>query len=316
MNCRFRPGISVALFISMLNVALTCHAADTPQQTLVAITIDDIPGPSSRSSSATEVATRMLAVFRKHNLQGVYGMMVGGNASNAPQSLAVLKQWVSDGQLLGSHTWSHPDLASISADEFIADIRKNEPLLQEIMGSRDWRFFRFPYLAEGDTPEKRNAVRQFLAQGGYRTAEVTMDFFDSEWVEPYERCLKLARMDDARWLRTSYVENALYGLEIAERLSAAVAGRPIKHVLLLHFGRIQADVLDELLTKFEERGVRFVGLHEALSDPIYEVDTAIVRPRSYTFLNQLRLKMGLRNPSRVQELYDLLPEERLSSICK
>lgn len=315
MNCRFRPGISVALFISMLNVALTCHAADTPQQTLVAITIDDIPGPSSRSSAATEITTSMLAALRKHNLQGVYGMMVGGNA-NAPQSRAILEQWVASGQLLGSHTWSHPDLAAITAHDFIADIQKNEPLLREIMGRREWHFFRFPYLAEGDTIEKRNAVRQHLARSGYRPAEVTMDFFDSEWVEPYERCLAKGRTDDLQWLRTSYLENALYGLEIAERLSDAVAGRPIKHVLLLHFGRIQADVLDELLTKLKERGVRFVSLHDALSDPIYDVDTGIVRQRSYTFLNQLRLKIGLKNPSRVQELYDLLPEERLSSICK
>ncbi len=258
----------------------------------------------------------MLAVFRKHNLQGVYGMMVGGNANDVPQSRAVLERWVGSGQLLGSHTWSHPDLSAITADEFIADIQRNEPPLQEIMGSRDWHFFRFPYLAEGDTLEKRSAVRQHLAQSGYRTAQVTMDFFDSEWVEPYERCLNKGRKEDAQWLRTSYVENALYGLEIAERLSDAVAGRPIKHVLLLHFGRIQADVLDELLSRFEERGVRFISLPEALSDPIYNVDTGIVRRRSYTFLNQLRLKMGLKNPPRVQELYNLLPEERLSSICK
>lgn len=294
---------------------MSSHAASASQQTLVAITVDDIPGPSSRSSVAGEIATRMLAVFRKHNLQGVYGMMVGGNAGNA-QSRAVLEQWVTEGQLLGSHTWYHQDLAAITADAFIADIHKNEPLLEEVMGRRDWHFFRFPYLAEGDTAEKRGAVRQHLSQSGYRTAQVTMDFFDSEWVEPYERCLRQGRADDAQWLRISYIENALYGLEIAERLSDAVADRPIKHVLLLHFGRIQAEVLDELLTKFEERGVRFVSLDEALSDPIYNVDTGIVRRRSYTFLNQLRLKMGLSNPPRVQELYDLLPEERLSSICK
>ena len=65
-----------------------------------------------------------------------------------------------------------------------------------------------------------------------------------------------------------------------------------------------------------ERGVRFVGLDDALSDPVYSVDTGIVRQRSYTLLNQLRVMKGLKNPPRVQELYDLLPEDRLSSICK
>lgn len=58
-----------------------------------------------------------------------------------------------------------------------------------------------------------------------------------------------------------------------------------------------------------------LGPKEVLSDPIYSADTEIGRQLPYTFLNQLRINIGMSNP-RVQELYDLLPEERLSSICR
>lgn len=32
---------------------------------------------------------------------------------------------------------------------------------------------RYPYLAEGDTLEKRNTIRSYLFKNGYRIAEVT-----------------------------------------------------------------------------------------------------------------------------------------------
>ena len=292
------------------------HVVDgTTLSTEVAITIDDIPGTPSRTVDGPAVASAILAAFKKHHLTGVYGMMVGSFVQSTPTSRQVLRQWVDSGQLLANHTWSHLDLVKVSADDFIADVRQNESLLATLMGQREWRYLRFPYLAEGDNEEKRRAVRDYLASHNYQTAQVTFDFFDYEWIDPYNRCLSKGRVTDAAWLRHSYVQNALYGLKIAQRLSLAVIGRQIKQVLLVHFGRIQADVMDESLTALEQQGVHFIDLRDALSDLVYSIDTRIVSQRSYTFLNQLRLQKGMDNPARVQELYDLLPEARLASIC-
>ena len=121
---------------------------------------------------------------------------------------------------------------------------------------------------------------------------------------------------EIQWLRKSFLENARYGLEIAQRLAGLAAHRPIKHILLLHFGQIEADMMDDLLTAYESQGVRIIGLPEALSDPIYQTDTHVVHPRSYTFLNQIRLQKNLDNPKRVTELYSKLPEDKLSSLCE
>ncbi len=44
------------------------------------------------------------------------------------------------------------------------------------MGSRDWHWFRYPFVHQGDTIEKRRAVRTYLREHGYKIAEVTLDF--------------------------------------------------------------------------------------------------------------------------------------------
>jgi gamma-glutamyltranspeptidase len=47
-----------------------------------------------------------------------------------------------------------------------------EAALREAVDGEDWHWFRYPYLHEGETPEKRHAVRQFLKRRGYRVAQV------------------------------------------------------------------------------------------------------------------------------------------------
>lgn len=56
-------------------------------------------------------------------------------------------------------------------------------------------FSAIPYLAEGDTLTKRDAVRHYLFARGYRIAEVTVDYHDWAWNDAFTRCL--ARQDPA-----------------------------------------------------------------------------------------------------------------------
>ena len=47
-----------------------------------------------------------------------------------------------------------------SLAEFEADSSRNEPLLREWVKGEDWHWFRFPFLAEDDTPEKVTAFER------------------------------------------------------------------------------------------------------------------------------------------------------------
>ena len=93
-----------------------------------------------------------------------------------PAGPAILRSWMASGNLLGSHTYSHPDLESMSVVDFEDNILKNEPALQQYAGETDWHYFRYPFLHEGETLEKRRAIESYLKEHGYKTAEVSLDF--------------------------------------------------------------------------------------------------------------------------------------------
>lgn len=283
----------------------------------VAITVDDLPGNASLPSHVSRmmIAQKMLAVFNKHHLKEIYGLINGNKVEETSDGLAVLRQWLKAGQLLGNHTFSHLDLAKTNSSEYIADINKNEPILNQLMVNKDYRYFRYPYLSEGNTQEKRDTIRQFLLNNGYKIAPVTVDFFDYEWNNPYVRCLNQHDTSSIAWLKKTYLEQALNALTIAHTLSISLAHRDIKHVLLIHINSFNAEMLDELLTAYEKHHVIFIPLQEALSDKIYKINPNVVRDRAYTFLNQLRLSRGLENPDIVTKLYASVPEDKLNQLC-
>jgi hypothetical protein len=55
-------------------------------------------------------------------------------------------------------------------------------------------------------------------------------------------------------------------------------------------------MLDDLLTMYERRGVRFVSVAEALTDPIYGIDPGMAGGAN--FLRQLLHATGRRPPQR------------------
>jgi peptidoglycan/xylan/chitin deacetylase (PgdA/CDA1 family) len=219
-------------------------------------------------------------------------------------------------QLLGNHGYGHLDLAITAEKAYIADIEKNELLLEQLMGQGDYRYYRYPFLSEGETKAKRDSVRAFLQENHYKIAEVTVDFFEYQWNDPYVRCLNRHKEEELRWLTDNYLQQAENALVIASLLSNQLYHREIKHVLLLHMNAFTAEMLDDLLTHYEQQGVTFISLGEALSDKAYQFNPDIARVRAYTFLNQVRLAYHLDNPKRVEELYDSFPEDKLNKLCQ
>src|SRR6202022_2809701 len=68
--------------------------------------------------------------------------------------------------------------ARITTEAFQQDILRAEELLTAF--PRFQKIFRFPYLKEGETAIKRDAMRSFLAAQRYRTGHVTIDA--SDWI--------------------------------------------------------------------------------------------------------------------------------------
>lgn len=284
----------------------------------IAITVDDLPenGNLPTNLNRIDLVKKMLLVFKKHHVSGVYGLINGNKVSENSEGLNVLSEWVKAGHYLGNHTFEHLDLAKVSTHDYIVDIQKNEPILARLMPKNNYHYFRYPYLSEGNTQVKRDGIRQFLFQNNYQIASVTVDFFEYEWNDPYVRCLNKRDEKSIQWLRETYIEQANNALVISHELSQLVFKRDIKNVLLIHINAFTVEILDELLTAYEKQNVKFISLADALSDEVYQINPNVVRDRAYTFLNQVRLGKGLNNPEIVEKLYATLPEDKLNQLCR
>ena len=246
----------------------------------IAFTFDDLPAHSALPAGVTrlDVATKIIAALHDSGMPPVYGFVNGARVEEKPEDAAVLRAWRAAGYPLGNHTWSHMNLNQHSVEEFDAEITRNEPILQKEMGGQDWHWFRFPFLAEGDTPEKHAAVRRVLARRGYKIAAVTMSFGDYQWNEPYARCKDKGDENAIAMLKATYLASADANIVYYRELAQTLFGRDIPYVLLMHIGALDAEMLPQLLDLYRSRGFRFVTLQEAEQDPWYRPETNVKLP--------------------------------------
>ena len=196
------------LLLGNLVLSVLCAVNSSAQQ--VALTFDDLPAHGALPTGQTrlQIANSILTTLHDQNLPEVYGFINAAQLEKAPDDMAVLKAWRAAGQPLGSHTYSHPSLNDLTPAEFETEITRNEPVLSSLMAGQDWHWFRYPFLWEGDTLEKRRTVRAYLQQNGYRVAQVSLDFGDYLWNAPYARCADKHDDKAIDSLRTTYLSTA------------------------------------------------------------------------------------------------------------
>jgi peptidoglycan-N-acetylglucosamine deacetylase len=193
--------------------------------------------------------------LRQHTITGVFGFINAARAADDSGPRA-LEPWLAAGHPLGNHTFTHANLDEISVADYTADIEKNDAFLAAMLGDDPAararrRTFRYPFLREGRDAATIDAVQAYLRQNHYRIAEVTIDFGDWAYNGPYARCVARDARDAIDGLRRDFIERALYVLDWSKATAAALYGRPIPHVLVLHTGSFDALVLDELLSAYE-----------------------------------------------------------------
>ena len=287
-------------------LGLLLFAATVAHAQQMAITFDDLPAHGDKPAAATRlgIAQSILATLKQEHMPPTYGFINGTRPEADASSPAVLEAWRAAGQPLGNHTWSHQDLNNETPEQFEAQITQVEPLLKHLMGAKDWHWLRYPYLHEGDTLAKRRAVRAWLAAHRYRIAEVTMDFGDYLWNPPYARCMD--KHDDAAIgrLHDSYLAAANQYYDLFRQLSQMVYGRDVKYVLLMHVGAFNTKMLPELLALYRSKGVRFISLPAAMSDPAYRDDPDIGAPGG-TLLDLMMQKNKLAIPANSKPVEEL-----------
>ena len=262
-----------ALLLAAAFAASPRPAAAAPPPRPLVVTVDDLPvaagGLHTDAADRARVTDGLLAALAKHRVPAV-GFVIWGNVKE-PADRAILQKWIAAGHELGNHSFSHPNLTRLEAEAWIADAEKGRAGLDGFLRERErvLRFFRFPYLNEGDAPAKLDAVREWLARSGQRNLTVTIDDQDWSFEEPW---VKAERAGDAAALArvaADYLAALQLSVRHAEAKGDEVLGRRAPQVLLLHANAVGAANWDRLFTWLEETGHRFAPAEEVLADPVF-----------------------------------------------
>ena len=309
-----RSGSIGAVWVAALLLASTAAAAHPKLK--VALTFDDLPinGTLATGAKQSEYARDTVAVLKKHRIPPSYGFINAWKLEGNPDGARALRIWVAAGNPVGNHTYSHISLTKNSVEDFKADVLRNEPALELLMpegATSRWRWFRYPFLHEGDTLEKRRAVRAFLAGAGYRIAQTTLDWEDYLWNSAHAACVMKNDPASIAWLRRSYLDIAQEYIRVQRELSRQVFGRDINHVLLLHLGSYSPHILPDLFKLLADEGFEIVTLEEAQSDAVYETDPDVADGTGGTLTELMMLKKQVSWPKISDK-----PRERLATICR
>ncbi|MGD0988854.1 MAG: polysaccharide deacetylase family protein [Candidatus Sulfotelmatobacter sp.] len=310
MNCSCSVFRWNAIFLFLAAFVCAFGGVSTAQK--LAITMDDLPLNGQLPPGVTRVETTrgVLEILKKRHVPPVYGFINAKKLEGNEGAAQALKLWAA-AEPVGNHTYSHMDLEQNSAEAFERDIDENEPALELLEAKDNWHWLRYPYLREGDTVEKRRAVRAYLKIRGYRIAQVTLDWEDYLWNTAYARCATKGDAKSIEWLRTSYLATASEFLDLGREQAKLIYGHDINYVLLMHLGAYSSTILPDALDLLKKKGFKLVTLEEAESDAAYEGDPDVGMHDAGTLLDQWMQVKQIKYPPHAEK-----PYKELESVCQ
>lgn len=231
------------------------------------ITMDDFFWQDSLRLSSDERNQSILATLSKHSIKAAL-FVIGRNVED-DKGRELLSAWDRAGHMIANHTYSHRNLNARDADvkQYQDDILHAEALLKDFPRFR--KYLRFPMLKEGDTVAKRDAMRAFLAEHGYRNGHVTID--DSDWYinQRLTARLKDTPAADVKPYRDYYLDHMWTRADYYNKLAQRVAGYQVKHTVLVHFNLLNSLFLDDVISMFKAKGWQPVDAEDAYTDPVF-----------------------------------------------
>ena len=170
---------------------------------------------------------QILDVLKKHNVPGAF-FLVGNYLEQNPE---LVKRMADEGHIVGNHTYHHSDMSQISdLASFEKELTAVEELYKNITGAEMSNYYRPP---QGVYSEENLKMAKEL---GYRTVFWSLAYVD--WNNDSQ-----PTADEAFSKLLPRIHNGA--------------------IILLHStSQTNAEILDELLTKWEEMGYSFISLDD------------------------------------------------------
>jgi peptidoglycan/xylan/chitin deacetylase (PgdA/CDA1 family) len=198
----------------------------------LALTVDD--------GTSTEVVAAFAAFAADSGVRLTF--FPNGCYRSWTDNAAVLRPLVDAGQVaFGNHTWSHPDLTTLSDSQVAEEITRNQQFLRSTFGIRDTPFLRPPYGARNER------IDRIAADLGHPTIAM--------WN---------GTLDDSRLLTA------------AELLAAARQWFTARTIVVGHANHPTVTTLyGDLLALLSERGLRTVTLADVWATPAQRLRGAV-----------------------------------------
>lgn len=264
-SCRYSFTFKMTLSRTLSTLFLAFLCSTGMAQTL-SLTFDDGLNPDTQPK-AQEWNQRILSHLKAADISAMVFPSLARTGTGA--GLDLIMDWSKAGHAVGNHTATHRSLASpkLTLADFIQDTQQADAVLRHFP---TWvPMLRFPYLKEGDTLEKRDGMRAWMAANGYRAAPVSIDASDWYYNQIFGAHIKNGAQDKAAQVKQAYIEHLLDRASYYDALAKQVLGRSPMHVMLLHTSEINAAALPEIVAAFRECGWTFVSPRTAFEDALY-----------------------------------------------
>jgi peptidoglycan-N-acetylglucosamine deacetylase len=241
----------------------------------VAITMDDPNTGDTPLMTWQERNDAILRTLKIHDLQAA--LFVCGKRIETDSGKALLESWNNAGHWICNHSYAHNYFhgAKVTLEHTAKDFLHCDSLINTY--SMFKKFYRYPFLKEGNTIDKRDGFRNTLASYGYRNGYVTIDasdwYIDSRLIDSLKKNPSL----DYTPFKEFYLQHFYERAQFYNDLALKVTGRQITHTLLIHHSLLNALFLDDLINMFIEKGWEVVDVGKAYyMDSIYNEQTDIL----------------------------------------
>jgi len=233
----------------------------------LALTMDDPNLKLDNMLRWQDANSRVLKALDSRNVKAA--LFVCGMRVDEYDGGKLLSTWDQAGHLICNHSYSHLNYCDtrFGYSDFAVDFLKNEKIIAPYHNRTT--LFRYPFLKEGDTVEKRDKFRALLKENGYRVGHVTIDA--SDWYVNERMCDHWVKKpkDSINPYRDYLIAHLLDRAAFYRQLAIDVLNRDIRHTLLVHYNPLNALVLPEVMTAFEANGWQWVDAALAYQDEVF-----------------------------------------------
>jgi peptidoglycan/xylan/chitin deacetylase (PgdA/CDA1 family) len=266
-----RPEASMIALVAWLTMAALLLPSLAHSQT-ISLTFDD--GPVMADKIGLTAAARNTAILKQLAEAHLKSILFVTRVDADAKRNDLIRQWGIDGHQIGNHTATHPDFDEVSLAAYERELLVCDRAIRDMPGFT--RRFRFPYLKEGDTIEKRDGFRAFLESNSYKTGPVSVDTSDWYYNQRLIDKLKKNPQADTHSFREAYLRHLYDRAQYYDGLSRQVLGRSVAHVMLLHHNLINALFLGDVIQMFRGKGWTLIDSEEAFKDPVYAMHPDIL----------------------------------------